>query len=118
VKRKVFRLLGYLFSVFPPLGATLYCFPELYVRERGPEAVSLGVLLLIGLSVLPLWRRLYAALKTPSAPLLWAILLFVFYLARLVADEIVFISGFGLVGALLGAVCFRLGGLGRGGDGA
>ncbi len=118
MKKKVFRLLGYLFSVFPPLGATLYCFPELYARKQGPQALSLGVLLLVGLSVLPLWRRLYALLKTPSAPLLWGILLGVFYLARLVAAEIVFISCFGLVGALLGAVFFRLGGLGRGGESA
>lgn len=118
MKRKVFRLLGYLFSVLMPLGATLYCFPELYVQDKGHEAVSLGALLLICLSVLPLWRRLYAILKTPSAPLLWAILLCVFYLARLVADEVVFISCFGLVGSLVGALCFRIGGLGRGGEAA
>ena len=118
MKKKVFCLLGYLFSVFFPLGATLQCFPGLYLRGEGERAVSLGVLLLVGLSVLPLWRRLYAMLKTPSAPLLWGLLFGTFYLARLVADEVLFISSFGLVGAIFGAICFRLGGVGRGGDGA
>ena len=116
MKKKVFRLLGYLFSVLPPLGATLFCFPELYLRGEGERALSLGVLLLVGLSVLPLYRRLRALLKTPSAPLLWGILLGIFYLARLVADEIVFVSLFGLFGSLIGALCFRLGGLGGGED--
>ncbi len=118
MKKKAFRLLGYLFSVFPPLVSTLLCFPELYAGKRGAEAVSLGVLLLVLLSLLPVLRRLRTILKTPSAPLLWGILLGVFYLARMVADEVVFISLWGLVGSLIGAIFFRLGGLSSGGEAA
>lgn len=116
MKRRAFRILGYLFSVLPPLLSTLLCFPELYAGERGAEAVSLGVLLLVLLSLLPLLRRLRTMLRTPSAPLLWGILLGVFYLARMVADEVVFISLWGLVGSLFGAFFFRLGGLSSGGE--
>jgi hypothetical protein len=116
VKKKVFRLLGYLFSVFPPLAATLACFPPLYARGDGERAVSLGAVLLLALSLLPILRRLRVILRTPSAPLLWGILLAVFYVAHRVAAEVVFISCFGLVGSLLGALFFRLGKARRGGE--
>lgn len=116
MKKRGFRLLGYLVSVFPPLISTLLCFPVLYAERRGAEAVSLGVILLVLLSLLPFLRRLRELLRTPSAPLIWGILLFVFYLVRRIADEVVFISLAGFLGSMLGAVFFRLGGLSRGGD--
>ena len=118
MKKRVFRLLGYLFSVVPALTATLVCFPPLYARGDGARAVSLGSVLLLLLALLPFWRRLRSFLKTPSAPMLWGIVLVVFYLAWRVAREVVFISCFGFLGSLVGALCFRLAGVGRGGEGA
>lgn len=117
MKKKGFCLLGYLFSVFPALTATLVCFPPLYARGQGASAVSLGSVLLLLLALLPLWRRLRSLLKTPSAPMLWGMVLAIFYLAWRVAREVVFISCFGFLGSLAGALCFRLAGVGRGGDG-
>lgn len=116
MKKRVFCLLGYLFSVLPPLVATLICFPSLYERGDGARAVSLAGLTLLFLSLLPFWRRLKRLLHSPSAPMLWGIVFTLFYLARLVADEVVLISAIGLVGSVVGAILFRLGGVGRGGD--
>lgn len=116
MRRRLLCLLGYTVSVCPPLISTLACFPILYRRGEGECAVSLGVLLLLALALLPVWRRLRTLMKTPSAPLLWGLVFALFYLTHLVARQMILISLAGLLGSLLGACFFRLAGVTRGGE--
>ena len=102
---RLLKLLGYLFSVGFPLAVTLSCFP--LWRERGGASVLAGgTLLLVALCALPLWKTIKAYLKSPSA---WGIWLFAFLLFSLIGSiiyEMRLICFFGLLGNLLGALCF------------
>ena len=105
--RRIFLLLGYLFSVSLPLLATLSCFP--LWRARGADAVLAGgTLLLIAFSALPLWRALKSYLKSPSVWTLWLFGLILFSLISRIIEEMCMICLFGWIGNLIGALCFRL----------
>ena len=105
--RRLFLFFGYLFSVSLPLLATLSCFP--LWRARGAGAVLAGgTLLLIVLCALPLWRALKSYLKSPSVWMLWLFGLILFSLISRIVFEMRAICLFGLIGNLIGALCFRL----------
>lgn len=104
----LFSLGGYLFSVALPLAATLSFFP--LWREKGGAAVLAGgTLLLIALCALPLWRGLKALLRSPSVWGLWLLAFLAFFLLESIAGEMCVICFFGLIGNLIGSLCFRLG---------
>lgn len=99
-------MLGHLFSVGAPLLATLSCFP--LWRARGAQAVLAGgTLLLLALCALPLWKSLKALFRSPSVWSLWLLLWMFFTLVQSIATEMCMICLFGLLGNLLGALCFR-----------
>ncbi len=101
------NLVGIILSVGPALFATLAYFP--LWRTRGPaEVISGGVLVLILLSSIPLFRIIMSRLKSPSAPIMWLIIFLFFLCMSKIADELTVISFFGFVGNLAGAVFFRL----------
>ncbi len=104
--RLLFWLLGYLFAVGAPLSATLSCFP--LWRARGTEAVLAGgTLLLCALCALPLFRAVREYLRSPAVWSLWLFSLLFFLLVQSIAPEMSMICFFGLIGNLLGALCFR-----------
>ena len=105
--RGLLMFLGYLFSVSLPLAATLSCFP-LWKARGGNAVLAGGTLLLLALCVLPLWRALKAYLKSPSVWCLWLCGLLFFSLISGIVTEMRVICLFGLIGNLLGALCFRL----------
>ena len=105
--RRIFLFLGYLFSVSLPLLATLSCFPLWRARGAGSMLAG-GTLLLIALCVLPLWRALKSYLKSPSVWMLWLFGLILFSLISGIVFEMRAICLFGLIGNLIGALCFRL----------
>ena len=105
--RRIFLFFGYLFSVSLPLLATLSCFP--LWRARGAGAVLAGgTLLLIALCALPLWRALKSYLQSPSVWMLWLFGLILFSLISRIIFEMRMICLFGLIGNLIGALCFLL----------
>lgn len=107
-------LLGFLFSIGLPLAATLSFFP--LWRAKGDSAVLAGgTLLLIALCALPLWRAVKVLLRSPSVWGLWLFAFLAFSLLESIAAEMCTICFFGLIGNLIGTLCFRL--AGKRGDG-
>lgn len=107
-RRPLFLLLGFLFSVLPPAGATLAYFP-LFRAAGGRATLSGLVLLLLLFSALPLYRWVRRCLASPSVWQLWLFAFLLFRLLASIADEMVVISFFGLCGNLIGSYFFRKG---------
>ena len=107
VKRIVFTSLGLIFSVIPPALAVLLYFP-VWVKSGAEYVVSGFAALLMIISLLPLFRLIRRALKSPSAYVIWLILFLVFLLVSRIADQMIVISFTGLVGSLIGAIFFGL----------
>ena len=114
-KRMLARLLGYLFSVLPPVLLIVEQFPIL--AEKGGEFMlsGLGFLLLL-VAAIPLRRGLSHALRhwlnTPSAFTVWgAVWLFTAWFGRIAATvaDIALVS---MLSSLIGAAFFRLAGRG------
>ena len=107
LKYAVYRLIGLAFSVIPAAVCTLSYFP-LYQTDQPYKIISLGSLLLLIFSFLPLWRVATARLKTPSATLIWLSVFLLFYLLSAIAEEMIVISFFAFLGNLTGSVFFKL----------
>ena len=104
---RILLLCGYLFSVGMPFTATLSCFP--LWKERGSTAVLAGgTLLLLAFCLLPLWRTLKEFFKSPAVWTLWLFAFLLFSLVGSIIYEMRIICFFGLLGNLIGALCFRL----------
>ncbi len=106
-RRAVFRLLGLLFSVLPPLICTVLYFP--IWRERSAEVMLSGIsLILLALSVLPAYRLFVKYMRSPSAYMIWFIIFVLFLLLSKIADDMTVISFVGFISNLMGAVFFKL----------
>lgn len=104
---QLFSVLGFLFSTVPVISAVLSYFP--LWREHGSEELLSGfTLLLLFLSMIPLFRILKAKMKTPAAHTLWFIIFIFFYVFSKIADELTVISFVGFIGNLIGALFFKL----------
>lgn len=106
--RLLYSLLGLLFSVLPPAGATLAYFP-LFRAAGGRAALSGFVLLLLLFSALPLYRLVKRRLTSPAVWQLWLFAFCLFWLLSSIADEMIVVSFFGLCGNLVGSYFFRKG---------
>ena len=110
-KRIALRVLGYGFSVVPPMLAILERFP-IWAREGGQSTLSGIALLLLLIAAIPLRRGLCSALsrfmKSPSAYGVWALVwLFTAWFGR-IAAAIAEIALVGTLSSLIGALFFRL----------
>lgn len=108
-ERKFFlKFLGLLFSVVPVLLAVLFYFP-VWREEGGGKLISGGALLLILLSILPLFRYIKSIIRTPSVHTLWFISFLLFFSLSKIAEEMTVISFIGFTSNLIGAFFFKLG---------
>lgn len=107
------RSLGYLFSVLPPVLATLERFP-IWAREGGRATLSGLALLLLLVAAIPLRRGLRAALsrlaRSPSAYGIWAVIWLAAAWFGRIAAAIAEIALIGTLSSLVGALFFRLAG--------
>ena len=109
MNRRILKASAIAIDVGAPLIATLTQFP-IWI-ERSSEATVSGIFLVFALlSVVPLFRYFKALVKSPSAPLMWGILLAFLYAMRVIIDEMIVISFVGLVSNLVGMGLFRLAG--------
>lgn len=108
-KRRVgYTLLGLLFSILPPLLATLSYFP--LFRSAGREALLSGAaLLLLPLCALPLFRLIVRRLASPSVWQIWLLSFLLFFLLSRIARQMTVVSFFGFLGNLVGSFFFRKG---------
>ena len=98
--------LGLLFSIVPPLAATLLYFPIWSSRSSG-AVLSGFTLLLILLAFVPLFNTVKSALKSPSAYAMWFIVFLLFFMLSRIADEMTVISFVGFLGNLIGSLFFK-----------
>lgn len=103
----LFRTLGVLCSVLPPLLAILCYFP-VWLRRGGDYALCGFTAVLIILAFLPLLRLIRRAAASASAHTVWLVIFLLFLLVSRIADEMVVISFIGFIGNLVGAIMFKL----------
>ncbi|MBR7095126.1 MAG: hypothetical protein IKC73_02795 [Clostridia bacterium] len=110
-KRLVFRVLGYLFCLVPPVLAILERFP-LWAREGGAPVVSGLALLLLLVAAIPLRRGLLSLfrrfLASPSAFTVWGVLWLLCEWLGHIATAVADIALVATVSSFVGAVFFRL----------
>jgi hypothetical protein len=107
MKKRIFSILGLLFSTVPPLSAMISYFPVW--AERGNTHVFCGfTLFLFFICVLPFYRRLKEIFKSPSVTTVWFLIFLVFFMLSKIADEITVIAFIGFIGNLIGSLCYRI----------
>ena len=95
------KAIAVVIDVGAPLIATLTQFP-IWV-ERSAEATVSGLFLVFAiLSAVPLFRYFKQFLRSPSAPVMWGLILCFLLALRAIVDEMIIISAVGLVSNVIG----------------
>ena len=103
-KRVLFFTIGLLFCVVPPLIATLEYFPLWKIQpDKGLSAF--GVIMVL-ICMLPLWKYIKRALRSPSAWQVWLVILVFCLLMRTIIDEMIVIGYVAVPSSLIGAAFF------------
>ncbi len=106
LKYSALTALGALLCIAPPAVVTLCYFP-LWVEKSSTATLSGLSLIMILVSIIPLFRILKNHLSSPSAPIVW-ILICVFCLAfRSIIDQMLVISFVGGVSSIAGFIIFK-----------
>ncbi len=101
------HIAGFALCILPPAVCTLTYFP--LWREMGYEScIAGGAALLLVLCAIPLYKLLRRAFSSYSSFFVWLILFLLFFSLSRIAEQMTVISLVGLIGNLLGAVCFHL----------
>lgn len=98
------RILGFLFCVLPPALVVLDQYPLMTTSAR---LSGLAVILLV-LCAVPLWRHLKELLKSPSAWLMWGIVLLFCLVVKAVLEELTLVAMIAFPSSVIGAVLFYL----------
>lgn len=107
-KGKVIKGISIGIDVTAPLIATASQFP-IWV-ERSSEATVSGLFLVFAfLSCIPFWKQIKVYFKSPSATVVWIVMLVLFIAIRNIADEIIFVSVVGVISNLCGTGLYKLG---------
>ena len=106
-KQLLFRALGLLISIIP-VSVSIFSYFPLWVARRDASLLSGLSLILICAALVPLYKYIKRALKSPSAPMMWFFAFIIFLLLSRIADEVTVISFVGFVTNLIGSVFFKL----------
>lgn len=105
IKHMGLTALGAMLCIVPPAVVTLMYFP-LWVQTSSSATVSGLSLILILVSIIPLYRILKKFLETPSAPIIWAIPCVFCFVFRSIIDQVLVISFVGTLSSLAGMFVF------------
>lgn len=112
VKYELWDILARLGAVLPPLGATIYFFPEWIQKSSG--ATFSGMIVVAALVfMIPFWRKIFDSLKNctltnESMPIFWIVFCGVFFALQHIVYRMVYIGIAGLIGSLLSfAICIK-----------
>lgn len=106
MKRAALTAIGAVLCIAPPAVTTLIYFPA-WVEKSSTSTISGLSLFLLLLSIIPLFKMLKGFFATPSAPVLWAVVLVFAALFRSIIDQICVIAFVGVVSSLVGMVVFK-----------
>ncbi len=101
----ILHFLGILLCIAPPLICTASYFP---IWKESTQVLSGGVLLLLLISAIPLYKLIKDKISSPASYIIWLILFVIFFTLSSIAEQMTVISFFGFVGNLLGAICFKI----------
>lgn len=101
------HIIGLLLCILPPALATASYFP-LWINRGAESTIAGGGVLILVLCAAPLWKAVLRLLRSPSSHVMWLLLFGLFLFLSRIAEQMVVISFFGLVGNLLGAICFYI----------
>ena len=108
MKAKLIKGGALMLDVGAPLIATFTQFP-VWV-ERSAEATVSGMFLMFAiLCSVPLLKSAGNLLKSPSAPIIWGLMLAVLVSLRNIVDEMIVISFVGLVSNVVGLGLYKIG---------
>ncbi len=105
IVKLVLHSLGFILSTVPPVVCTASYFP---LWKESSQTLSGGVLLIILLSAIPLYKFLKKVFESPASYMIWLVLFLLFFSLSKIADEMTVISFVGFMGNALGAVCFNI----------
>lgn len=107
-KGNIVRGVATVVSVGSPLAATISQFP-IWVHDGSEATVSGCFLLLAFLCCIPFIRQIKEFMKSPSAPIMWAIFLVLFVALRNIINQMIMVCAVGLLANLIGMGLFKLG---------
>lgn len=107
IKSYILILFGLAVSIIPTIIAAVSYFP--IWKERGTNAVFSGFLLLLMLiSIIPLFKFLKKVFESPSIQFTWLFIFILFSLMKSIVNEMIVISLVGFISNSLGAILFKL----------
>lgn len=101
----VLHIVGFSLCILPPIVCTLFYFP---LWKESAKALSGGVLLLVLVSAMPVFKLLKRHFESPASYTVWLALFIIFFALSKIATEMTVISFVGFIGNALGAFMFRL----------
>ncbi|MBO5788884.1 MAG: hypothetical protein J6R42_02945 [Clostridia bacterium] len=106
-KAFIFTLIGYIFSILPPVLVAIEHFPLWIKAGEKSTCSALGVMVLL-LCLIPLKRGISQALRSPAAWQMWLILFLVLYFTQYIAQGLMAVALVAFPFSVLGAIMFRL----------
>lgn len=104
---KVLRITALTIDCIVPAIATMTQFP-VWVHKGAKETVSGVAMCLIIVCCIPFWKQIKEYMKSPAAPVLWAVLFGVCAVLGEIIDQITVIAFAGLIANLIGSVIYHL----------
>lgn len=108
IKRKIVCGTGIAIDVIPALIATCTQFP-VWIDRSSTATVSGLAILLIFFSCLPFLRQIKEYFKSPSAPVLWGVILALFIILQNIMDEMIAVCFVGTVSNIIGSIIYKVG---------
>ena len=107
-KGKICKISALVLDVGAPFAATLSQFPVWI--DRSANATISGLFILFAfLSLIPFFKQINEYFKSPSAWLMWCVILVAFIAIRAIIDEIIVICMIGAVANVIGSWLYKLG---------
>ena len=107
-KGKITKAAALTLDVGAPLIATISQFPVWVERSAGSTVSGIFVVFALLCSI-PAFKSFGKLIQSPSAYILWGILLGLFIALRTIVDEMILICGVGLAANLIGAAIYKVG---------
>lgn len=108
VKGRILHISALVVDIIPPLVATLTQFP-VWVEHSSEATISGIVLLLVFVCCLPFVKQIVAYLKSPSIPVVWAIIYIALVMLQSIINQMVIVSFIGLIANVIGAGLYKWG---------
>ena len=107
-KGKALKIAALVVDVGAPLAATLSQFP-IWVERSSDSTVSGLFVVFALLSCIPFLRQIKAFIRSPSAPVLWAVIFVVLLALQSIISEMLIVSFCGMISNLIGAGIYKFG---------